>query len=148
MDEKKPSYVNDKLREFISRSSENRTQNRVVCKKGEAKWLIEQNGSKIARLISPENGFDIRSHNLAIVEVPPGGKGPLHRHGDAAIFILSGKGYAIVDGKRYDYEEGDAALMPAWVWHQQFNASPDNPLRFLAAQAVFPGIVISDEEPK
>ncbi len=145
MAEKKPSYVNDKLRELISKSEENRKQHRVVCKKGETKWLIEQNGSKMTRLISPDNGFDIKLHVLSMVEVPPGGKGPLHRHGDAAIYVLSGKGYSIVDGKRYDYEEGDAAHMPAGVWHQQFNADPDKPLRFLAAQAVFPGLVFSDE---
>jgi gentisate 1,2-dioxygenase len=59
---------------------------------------------------------DIRSHS---------GR---HRHqGGLAIFVVEGKGWTVVDGVRYDWEEGDLILLPIkphGVEHQHFNAQP------------------------
>jgi hypothetical protein len=67
---------------------------------------------------------DIRSHS---------GR---HRHqGGLAIFVLEGKGWTVVDGVRYDWEEGDLILLPIkphGVEHQHFNAQPGKPCKWLA----------------
>lgn len=61
-----------------------------------------------------------------------------HRHqGGLGLFVLSGKGYTVVDGVRYDWEEGDLILLPVkpeGCVHQHFNADPDpdKPAEWLA----------------
>lgn len=62
--------------------------------------------------------------------------GGMHRHqGGVVIFVLEGKGYSLVDGKRFDWEAGDLLLLPmkpGGVDHQHFNLEPDKPSRWLA----------------
>ena len=52
-----------------------------------------------------------------------------HCHqGGLILFILEGKGYSVVDGVRYDWEEGDCIILPVkpeGCEHQHFNANPD-----------------------
>lgn len=59
-----------------------------------------------------------------------------HNHqGGLVIFVLEGKGYSVVDGVRYDWEEGDLILLPhkpAGVEHQHFNREPGKNARWLA----------------
>ncbi len=58
-----------------------------------------------------------------------------HRHqGGIAIYVLEGKGWTVVDGVRYDWEEGDLILLPIkpkGVEHQQFNADPGKGCKWL-----------------
>ena len=59
-----------------------------------------------------------------------------HTHqGGLAIYVLEGKGYTILDGKRLDWEKGDLILLPikpGGVEHQHYNSEPDKPARWLA----------------
>ena len=59
-----------------------------------------------------------------------------HRHqGGLAIFVLEGKGYTVVDGRRCDWESGDLILLPiqpGGVEHQHFNLNGDQPSRWTA----------------
>jgi len=59
-----------------------------------------------------------------------------HRHqGGLAIYVVEGKGYTTVDGRRFDWEEGDLILLPIGpdgVEHQHFNLDPTKPSRWLA----------------
>ncbi|MDP2661142.1 MAG: cupin domain-containing protein [Dehalococcoidia bacterium] len=67
---------------------------------------------------------DIRTHS---------GK---HRHqGGIAIYVVEGRGWTVVDGVRYDWEEGDLILLPTkpeGVEHQHFNAEQGKPCKWLA----------------
>lgn len=67
---------------------------------------------------------DIRTHS---------GK---HRHqGGLAIFILEGRGYSVLDGKRVDWKKGDLILLPPkpnGIEHQHFNAEPGTGCRWMA----------------
>ena len=55
-----------------------------------------------------------------------------HRHqGGLPIYIVSGKGYSIIDGVRYDWKKGDLLIMPfkpLGCEHQHFSEDPDNAL--------------------
>ncbi len=59
-----------------------------------------------------------------------------HRHqGGLSLYVLVGKGYTVVDGVRYDWEEGDLILLPVkpnGVEHQHFNAEPGKPCKWMA----------------
>ena len=68
-----------------------------------------------------------------------------HIHqGNLALFILQGKGYTVVDGERYDWEEGDLVLLPmkpGGVEHQHFSTDPDKPSRWLS---IIPQLLVWD----
>lgn len=57
-----------------------------------------------------------------------------HRHqGGLHIFILKGRGYTVVDGKRLDWREGDMVMLPfkkGGLVHQHFNTH-SKPSRWL-----------------
>ncbi len=59
-----------------------------------------------------------------------------HVHqGGLVIYVLGGKGYTVVDGTRYDWEEGDLILLPIkpdGCEHQHFNENPDKPADWMA----------------
>ena len=59
-----------------------------------------------------------------------------HTHqGGLVIFVLEGKGYTVVDGIRYDWEEGDLILLPVkpgGVEHQHFNLNPGQGCMWIA----------------
>ncbi len=58
-----------------------------------------------------------------------------HVHqGGLMLFVLQGKGYTVIDGKRYDWGIGDLICLPikkGGVEHQHFNID-DKPSRWLA----------------
>lgn len=58
-----------------------------------------------------------------------------HRHqGGLTLFVLKGKGYTVVDGRRFDWGEGDLICLPVkkdGVEHQHFNID-NKPSRWFA----------------
>lgn len=82
-----------------------------------------------------------RLHQIdaTLVEIPPGGKLEPHKHlAEEMIYIVSGKGYSVMwmgtNGKKekYEWSEGDLLSPTLNAWHQHFNASSDQPARFLS----------------
>jgi gentisate 1,2-dioxygenase len=73
-----------------------------------------------------------------VSEIAPGGSNKRHRHtAEAIIYVLSGRGYTIIQEegkaeKKIDWEEGDLFSPPLFAWHQHFNADVDRPARYLA----------------
>jgi len=56
----------------------------------------------------------------------PGGFGQKHGHMNSAVFfVLKGKGHDIHDGKRLDWEAGDALIVENGCVHQHFNDEAD-----------------------
>ena len=53
----------------------------------------------------------------------------------ALFYIISGKGYDIHDGKRFDYEAGDVIIVENGCVHQHFNASDEEDLVSLVMKA-------------
>ncbi len=57
-----------------------------------------------------------------LTEMDPGVKSPFHRQlHEATHFILEGKGYSVINGERFDWEEGDVVFTPIHSWHQNVN---------------------------
>ncbi|CAD5256623.1 Gentisate 1,2-dioxygenase [Bosea sp. 62] len=54
----------------------------------------------------------------------PGERTKAHRHTGSFIYqAAKGKGYSIINGKRFDWQERDIFCVPAWAWHEHANAS-------------------------
>ena len=54
----------------------------------------------------------------------PGERTKAHRHTGSFIYqAAKGRGYTIIDGKRFDWHERDIFCVPSWVWHEHGNAS-------------------------
>ena len=32
--------------------------------------------------------------------------------------VINGKGYSVIDGQRFDWENKDTFVMPSWTWHE------------------------------
>jgi len=97
-------------------------------------------GAAIVRLGEGRYG-EGRLHQMdaTLVEIPPGGKLPAHRHlAEEMIYIVSGKGYTNMwtgtgaDRKRYDWAASDVVSPSLNVWHEHGNASTTEPVRFLS----------------
>ena len=57
-----------------------------------------------------------------INSISPGGYGQIHGHMNSAVFfVLKGKGYDIHDGRRLDWEAGDALIVENACVHQHLN---------------------------
>jgi gentisate 1,2-dioxygenase len=54
----------------------------------------------------------------------PGERTKAHRHTGSFMYqVAKGRGYSIIDGKRFDWKERDIFCVPSWAWHEHGNAS-------------------------
>ena len=52
----------------------------------------------------------------------PGEHTKAHRHtGNVIYHVAKGKGYSVIGGTRFDWEEKDIFCVPAWMWHEHCN---------------------------
>lgn len=67
--------------------------------------------------ITPTMGADIQ-------RLRPGVHTRAHRHTNSAVYhVYRGSGHSIIDGERFDWEEGDYFVLPSRVWHEHVNGS-------------------------
>jgi hypothetical protein len=91
-------------------------------------------------LINPQRVKIAQSIETHIEAYAPGGKNGKHGHMNSAVmFVLKGKGYDIHDGKRMDWEAGDAMIVENSCVHQHFNAdeNEDAVLLLMKAKPLF-----------
>lgn len=71
------------------------------------------------------NGFRARAAAMThIFEETPHSSSHKHTHTEAMLYVLEGRGYSLIDGRRYDWEEGDAVhVPPRMTEHEHFNDS-------------------------
>lgn len=54
----------------------------------------------------------------------PGEQTKAHRHTGSIIYqVAKGKGYSIINGKRFDWQERDIFCVPSWMFHEHINKS-------------------------
>jgi quercetin dioxygenase-like cupin family protein len=71
--------------------------------------------------------------SLSIGELDPGAQTSNHRHAyESLIYVISGRGYTITEGQRYEWKAGDAVYVPPWCWHRHC-AYPDESARYITA---------------
>ena len=77
--------------------------------------------------------------DATLIEIPPGGRLPPHRHlAEEIIYVISGSGYTNMwihtedKIERYDWDAGDLLSPSLNTWHQHFNPSADLAARYLS----------------
>lgn len=91
---------------------------------------------RLKYFVHPFGPSPLNFYDCFVQEIPPGGRSGKHRHmSEEAHKILDGKGYDVIDGKRWDWEKEDIVAIPVNAEHQHFNADPKNPARFVAFQS-------------
>jgi len=54
----------------------------------------------------------------------PGEHTKAHRHTGSFIYqVAKGKGFSIINGQRFDWQERDIFCVPSWMFHEHANAS-------------------------
>ena len=116
-----------------------RGENRLLVKGDDIQWEsasrvhpTQQEGHLLARIISPELGFNIHTFRVFKRQIGGGGiDGAFHTHGDAVKYYLEGKGKEIIDDQEVEVSPGDLAFIPANIWHGTENTG-DEPMVFIA----------------
>ena len=63
--------------------------------------------------------------------IRPGIATRAHRQTSCAVYqVYKGEGHSVIDGKRFDWTEGDFFVVPPWVWHEHTNNSGDEAILF------------------
>ena len=83
-------------------------------------------------LIGEASGFPTNGTALLVAEIPPGWRTGRHVHGEEAIHIVSGEGFSVIDGARYDWKPGTTLHVPYRAEHQHVNTGTA-PARYVSA---------------
>jgi gentisate 1,2-dioxygenase len=69
-------------------------------------------------------GHVMQTMGAAMQLLPAGFKGKAHKHTGSFVYqCAKGKGYTIINGKRFDWKERDIFCVPSWAWHEHHNLS-------------------------
>jgi mannose-6-phosphate isomerase-like protein (cupin superfamily) len=86
--------------------------------------------------VNPQHARITQAIETHIDVLAPGAYGQKHGHMNSAVFyVLKGRGYDIHDGRRIDWEAGDALIVENACVHQHLNADPDNDAIVMVAKA-------------
>lgn len=111
------------------------SEGKVVLKGESILW--EQNRQGLIRFyLHPQNWEQVAAPGWVVHRQRIRTHSGKHTHqGGTVIFVLEGRGYTIVDGTRFDWEEGDLIILPIkpnGCEHQHFNTDPNKPSEWLA----------------
>jgi gentisate 1,2-dioxygenase len=75
--------------------------------------------------VNPRTGGPIMPTMGASIQLlRPGEHTRAHRHtGNIVYQCAKGRGYSIIGGRRFDWEEHDIFVVPTWYWHEHANLS-------------------------
>jgi len=133
------SALHPEIVKVLEKLKETKKNSRLIIRKSEIKWRERgKQAYRDALLIDPRNGFANSICNIGIAEIPPGGRTGRHKHTEAYVYILRGRGYSIIGDKKVEWEAGDALYIPPDTPHQHFNTG-DEPVFYLR---VVPGPLI------
>ena len=86
----------------------------------------------MALMVSEETGFDTWGVETQVAEIPEGWHTGRHRHGEEAIYVVSGDGFASVAGLRDQFHAGTTLGIPYGADHQLYNTGT-LPVRYVSA---------------
>lgn len=79
------------------------------------------------KVINPQSSKIAQTIETHVDAFSPGGYGQKHGHMNSAVFfVLKGKGHDVHDGRRIDWEAGDALIVENGCVHQHFSDDPDD----------------------
>ncbi len=110
--------------EWLKRSAaldETMRRTPVIARRDALRWVETAQDARTAMIIGAEAGFQTSGTTLVIAEIPAGSRTGRHAHGEEAIHILTGTGFSVIDGARYDWKAGTTLHVPYRAEHQHVN---------------------------
>jgi gentisate 1,2-dioxygenase len=70
-----------------------------------------------------------------------------HRHVASTVYhVAEGGGYSVIAGQRFDWEEGDTFVVPAWSWHEHASAGGEAVLFSFSDRPILKSFGLDREE--
>jgi uncharacterized cupin superfamily protein len=107
----------------------------ALAKGKDLKWIETPQDYRIAMLIGEQVGFPSMGTSLMKAELPAGHHTGKHQHGEEGMHFLSGTGFSVVDGRRYDWKPGTTLHIPFMSEHQHFNTGSE-PVVYVSAMSL------------
>jgi gentisate 1,2-dioxygenase len=71
-----------------------------------------------------DGGHTFPTMSCCIQMLRPGEVTQTHRHNSSTVYhAYKGSGTTVIDGKKYEWEQGDIFVVPLWSWHSHQNQS-------------------------
>jgi len=81
--------------------------------------------------VNPDGGHTMPTLSCGIQLLRPGEATNTHRHNSSTIYhAFRGSGTTFINGKRFDWDQGDCFVVPLWSWHSHQNHSKDEAILF------------------
>jgi mannose-6-phosphate isomerase-like protein (cupin superfamily) len=106
----------------------------AVARDKDIPWVSTPQDAKVKLMVANELGFATMGSNVLKAEIPVGWHTGRHRHGEESLHILSGEGFSLIEGQRFDWHEGSTLFIPFWAEHQHFNTG-DVPVLYISGMA-------------
>ena len=106
-----------------------------VARAAEQPWEATRQDARVKLLLSAELGFPTMGGVVLSAEIPAGWQTGRHRHGEEAIHVTRGRGYALIDGHRFDIRPGSTLHIPYRADHQLVNLG-EEPVAYVSAMCV------------
>src|SRR6185503_2137553 len=94
---------------------------KIVSNQRDLEWIETPQDARCAVVIGAAAGFQTSGTTLMKCEIPAGWRTGRHVHGEEAIHVLAGTGFAVIDGARYDWKPGTTLHVPYRAEHQLVN---------------------------
>ena len=107
----------------------------IVARGRELRWVETPQDARTAIVIGGAAGFETSGTTLTKSEIPAGWRTGRHAHGEEAIHILAGTGFAVIDGARYDWKPGTTLHVPYRAEHQLVNTGRETAV-YLSADTI------------
>jgi len=103
-----------------------------VVRAAEQPWELTPQG-RLKWLVHPDTVTASKQKWIYLQEIPAGSRSGRHRHvAEELILVISGRGYDVHDGERWEWRPGDLICVPPMTDHQHFNTG-DEPALLLSA---------------
>ncbi|CAN5182801.1 hypothetical protein BH18CHL2_BH18CHL2_01410 [soil metagenome] len=97
----------------------------MVTRGRQLPWIETPQDARVQLLIGQASGFPTQGTALLRAEIPPGWRSGKHVHGEEAIHVLSGSGFSVIGGARYDWKAGTTLHIPYGAAHQHVNTGAE-----------------------
>ena len=69
--------------------------------------------------------------SCTIQMIRPGVRTQAHRQVQSSVYLaFSGSGYSVINGQRFDWQQGDFFVVPPWAWHEHANETDGETILF------------------
>jgi gentisate 1,2-dioxygenase len=77
--------------------------------------------------VNPQGGHTMPTLSCGVQMLRPGEVTKTHRHNSSTIYhAFKGSGTTVINGQKFEWDQGDCFVVPLWSWHSHQNRSKDH----------------------